>query len=65
MGGHKDVAELLLANGADVNARNNRGETPLHLVLAEATDSRYKPETELGKRNRDMAEWLRQHGGHE
>jgi ankyrin repeat protein len=65
MGGHKDVAELLLANGADVNARNNRGETPLHMVLAEATDSRYQPETELGKRNRDMAEWLRQHGGHE
>jgi hypothetical protein len=37
----------------------------LHMVLALATDSRYKPETELGKRNKDMAEWLRQHGGHE
>ena len=57
-GGHKDVAELLLANNADVNARNNKGETPLHRVLALATDSRYKPETELGKRNQDMVELL-------
>jgi ankyrin repeat protein len=65
MNGQKDVAELLLANKAEVNARNNKGETPLHMVLALATDSRYKPETELGKRNKDMAEWLRQHGGHE
>ena len=28
--GHKDVAELLLANKAEVNATNNQGETPLH-----------------------------------
>jgi ankyrin repeat protein len=28
--GHKSVAELLLAHGADVRARDNRGETPLH-----------------------------------
>jgi ankyrin repeat protein len=47
-----------MANNADVNARNNRGETPLHMVLALATDSRYKPETELGKRNKDMVELL-------
>jgi hypothetical protein len=59
------VAELLLANGADINARNNRGETPLRMVLALATDSRYTPATELGKRNREMTEWLRQHGGKE
>jgi len=26
------VAELLLANKADVHATNNLGETPLHLV---------------------------------
>ncbi len=28
--GHKDVAELLLANRAKVNAKNNNGATPLH-----------------------------------
>jgi ankyrin repeat protein len=28
----KDVAELLLANQADVNATNNTGDTPLHLA---------------------------------
>lgn len=65
MSGHQDVAELLLASHADVNAKNNKGETPLRMVLALATDSRYQPKTELGKRNQDMTEWLRQHGGHE
>ena len=30
--GHKDVAELLLANKADVNATNSDGQTPLHLA---------------------------------
>jgi ankyrin repeat protein len=30
MYGHKDVAELLLANKAAVNARNKSGQTPLH-----------------------------------
>ena len=28
--GHRDVAELLLANRADVNARTYKGDTPLH-----------------------------------
>jgi ankyrin repeat protein len=27
--GHKDVAELLLAHNADINAKNNKGNTPL------------------------------------
>ena len=28
--GHKDVAELLLANKAEVNAQGDYGQTPLH-----------------------------------
>jgi ankyrin repeat protein len=65
MSGHKEVAGLLLANKAEVNAKDNKGETPLHMVLLLTTDSRYTPESELGKRNQDMEELLRQHGGME
>ena len=28
--GHKNVVELLIAKGADVNAKNSKGDTPLH-----------------------------------
>ena len=31
-GGHKEVAEYLLANNADVNAENEEGWTPLHMA---------------------------------
>jgi ankyrin repeat protein len=48
----KEVAELLLANKAEVNAKDNIGWTPLHLVVAQG-------------HNKDVAELLRKHGGHE
>jgi cytohesin len=31
--GFEDVTGLLLAKGLDVNARNNKGETPLHVAM--------------------------------
>jgi ankyrin repeat protein len=45
------VAELLLTNKAAVNTMNDAGETPLHVAVA--------------KGHNDVAELLRQHGGHE
>jgi ankyrin repeat protein len=34
--GHKEVAELLLAHGADVNAENDSVQTPLHIAVGGA-----------------------------
>ena len=49
--GSKDIAELLLAKGADVNVRDIDGETPLHAAIV--------------MKRKDVAALLRQHGGHE
>jgi ankyrin repeat protein len=42
-GGHKDVAELLLANGADVDAKDDNGVTPLYTAATKG----YKGVAEL------------------
>ena len=48
--GHKEVAELLIANGADVNAKTkSTGKTPLDYAV-------------MGKKT-DIADLLRKHGG--
>ena len=47
--GHKEVVELLIAEGADVNAKNEDGRTPLDWAVDED-----QPET---------ADLLRKHGG--
>ena len=36
--GNKETAELFLAEGADVNAKTNDGETPLDLAKGEIGD---------------------------
>ncbi len=71
--GFQGIAEVLVAHGADVNATDDKGNTPLHWVEAEL---RAGPPAEEGtprariyaanlKGRKDVAEWLRQHGGHE
>ncbi|MDP6417398.1 MAG: ankyrin repeat domain-containing protein, partial [Gammaproteobacteria bacterium] len=44
-----EVVELLIAKGADVNARNNDGETPLDWAIEE--------------NHTETADLLRKHGG--
>jgi ankyrin repeat protein len=79
--GQKDVSELLLASNADVNARDNSGGTPLHwaarkgqkavveLLLASnanvnAKDNSGNTPLQFAFDNKDIAAFLRQHGGH-
>ncbi len=51
LNGHKHVVELLLAEKAEINARNIGGWTPLHMAIYE--------------RHEDVARVLSQHGGQE
>jgi ankyrin repeat protein len=82
---HEQVAELLLANKAEANAKDNNGSTPLHrvaavgyymrmveLLLANKADVNVKDnhgatpmQVAEVHGHGDVAELLRQHGGHE
>ena len=48
-GGHKEVAELLIAKGADVNAKDDDSLTPLDWAIK--------------RRRTEIAALLRKHGG--
>jgi ankyrin repeat protein len=60
---HKDIAALLLDNHADVNAEDREGRTPLGLAVRLA--KLRVPDKSLHERHKELAELLRQHGGHE
>lgn len=47
--GNKDIVELLMSNGANMNVKDNLGKTPL--AIAEE------------RKHKEIAELLRKHGG--
>ena len=57
--GHKEVGELVIAKGADVNAMDFVGMTPLD--RAEEDDEDDSPEDKAVKK--ETADLLRKHGG--
>ena len=63
---YKDVAALLLDNNAEVNAKDYEGRTPLALAMSldRLIGSRFRDKS-LDERRKEIAELLRQRGGHE
>jgi ankyrin repeat protein len=76
--GYKEIAELLIAEDADVNAKESTGEIPLHLaageghkeivelLIAKGADLNAKNddgETPLDWADGETANLLRKHGG--
>ena len=63
--GSKEIVELLLSNGANVNAKNNRGLTPLHYVAGEGFKDKWEPPGSGGKETkvdyRELAKLLLAH----
>ena len=57
--GLKEVVELLIHEGADVNAKDDDGDTPLDLALSAWEDD--SPEVKAAKK--ETADLLRKHGG--
>jgi cytohesin len=55
--GGKEVTELLIAKGANVNAKNNNGETPLDWA------TRLTSWTHIRRKRTETAALLRKHGG--
>jgi hypothetical protein len=59
------MVKFLLEKGADVNVRNNDGETPLHeaFLAAESYESEDGRDPDEAEKARAKAELIKQHGG--
>ena len=57
--GRKEIAELLIAKGADINAKNDNGDTALDSARKESRQ--HTPLVEAAKQ--EIADLLRKHGG--
>ncbi len=53
-GGHLDAMELLLAAGADINAVDARGFTPLHFVICYGPKQFFDPLPDLSATTQDI-----------
>jgi ankyrin repeat protein len=63
---YKDVATLLLDHNAEVNAKDYEGRTPLALAMRlERLIGSQFPDKSFNERRKEIAELLRQRGGHE
>ena len=58
-GRRREIVDLLITEGADVNAKDDDGATPLD--LAERESPRNSPEVKAAKK--ETADLLRKHGG--
>jgi ankyrin repeat protein len=54
--GHKEIAELFITEGADVNAKDQDANTPLDGAI-------FFPNRKSMKRHSETADLLRKHGG--
>ncbi|HYL85379.1 MAG TPA: ankyrin repeat domain-containing protein, partial [Candidatus Angelobacter sp.] len=62
--GRKDIAELLLASGADVNPKDNTGATPLYYATVGPPPNEEVNGIAPPRENHpDVAKLLRKHGG--
>jgi len=62
MYGHNYVVEILLTHGTAVNAKNDDGQTPLHLAKVRSNSGMGFVDK---SKYRNVILLLQQHGGHE
>jgi len=63
LNGHKETAELIIAEGADVNVEDMDGKTPTDLALEAVFGTLFFDTPNLKAPKKETADLLRKHGG--